>query len=99
MDAEFNARRRAEVADEISKWTVGGGIVTMALFPLALPILILTAVAVLPLLVPLLAVGVVAGLVALPILLLRKLGSLSRRRRAGRDRRAPEPSPKTAVGT
>jgi hypothetical protein len=88
------ARSRAELVDEISKWTVGGGIVLVALAPLALPILILTAVAVLPLLVPLLAVGVIA----LPILLLRKLGrslGLLRPRR----RTLGEPAPKPVAGT
>ena len=38
MNAESTARRRAEVIDEISKWTVGAGILTVALFPLAIPI-------------------------------------------------------------
>jgi hypothetical protein len=92
------ARSRAEIADEISKWTVGGGIVLVALFPLALPILILTAVAVLPLLVPLLAAGLVVGVIALPILLLRRLGralGLLRPRR----RTPGEPAPKTVPGT
>ena len=36
MNAESTARRRAEVTDEISKWTVGAGIITVALFPLAM---------------------------------------------------------------
>jgi hypothetical protein len=83
MDAESTARKRAEVADEISKWTVGGGIITMALFPLALPILALTAIAALPLLVPVLAMGLVAGVVYLPIRLVRGL----RRRRGPLDPR------------
>ena len=47
MESE-TARARAEVGDEIWKWTVGGGILLMALAPLALPILILTLVALLP---------------------------------------------------
>jgi hypothetical protein len=92
------ARSRAEIADEISKWTVGGGIILVALFPLTLPILILTAAAVLPLLVPLLAAGLVVGVIALPILLLRRLGralGLLRPRR----RTPGEPAPKTVAGT
>ncbi len=52
MDSE-TARARAQAADEIWKWTVGAGILVMALAPLALPILILTLVALLPLAVPL----------------------------------------------
>ena len=97
MDSEA-ARARAEIADEISKWTVGGGTVLIALFPLALPILILTAVAVLPLLVPLLAAGLVVGVIALPILLLRRLGRALGLLRP--PRRTPgEPGPKTLAGT
>jgi hypothetical protein len=83
MNAESTARARAEVADEISKWTVGGGVITFALFPLALPILILTGIAVLPLLLPALAVGLLIGVVAVPILAVRSLG-----RRAIRARRS-----------
>jgi hypothetical protein len=77
MNIDPKARRRAEVVDEVSKWTVGAGILTVALAPLALPILVLTAVALLPLLVPVLALGLVAGVVYLPIRLVRGI----RRRR------------------
>jgi hypothetical protein len=98
MESE-TARARAEVGDEIWKWTVGGGILLMALAPLALPILILTLIAVLPLVVPVLALGLVVGVIALPVLLIRKVGRSvsgfgSRRRR----RRLAEPSPKPATG-
>jgi hypothetical protein len=72
MNAE-SARKRAEVADEVSKWTVGAGIIAVALFPLAIPIVVLTAVALLPLLVPLAAIGVLAGVVALPVMVVRRL--------------------------
>jgi hypothetical protein len=72
MNAE-SARKRAEVADEVSKWTVGAGIIAVALFPLAIPIVVLTAVALLPLLVPLAAIGVLAGVVALPAMVVRRL--------------------------
>ena len=90
MDAETNARARAQSLDEIWKWTVGAGILLVALAPLALPILILTIVAALPLLVPLLAVGLLVGVLAIPIVLLRKAGHSLRRirpRRAGTARR------------
>ena len=86
MNAEPTARARAEVADEISKWSVGLGIITFALFPLALPILILTAIAVLPLLLPALALGLLIGLVALPILVVRSLGRAIRARRSKGER-------------
>ena len=84
MDAEMRARSRAETLDEIWKWTVGAGILLFALAPLSLPILILTIVAVLPLVVPMLAVGLVAGVIALPVLLIRKLRPRARRLRAQR---------------
>jgi hypothetical protein len=99
MKAETTPRSRAEIVDEVSKWTVGTGIVAVALFPLALPILILTLVAVLPLVVPLLAVGLVAGAVALPLMLLRKLGhSATGIRSRRRRRRSAEPAPQPVTG-
>jgi hypothetical protein len=75
----------AEVADTLSAWAVGAGVITIALAPLALPILALTAVAVLPLLVPVLAVAVVVALVALPVIAVRAgVRALARRRTARR---------------
>jgi hypothetical protein len=98
MNAETGPSR-LEVVDEVSKWGVGGGILVTALAPLALPILILTIVALLPLVVPLLALGLLAGVVALPIVLLRKLGRSFNRIRARRDRPTTgEPSPRPAAG-
>jgi hypothetical protein len=88
MNADSTARSRAEVADEISKWTVGLGIITFALFPLALPILILTAIAVLPLLLPAVAVGLLIGVVAVPILAVRSLGRRAIRARRSEGERA-----------
>jgi hypothetical protein len=97
MDAEARARSRAEVVDEASKWGVGAGILLLALFPLSLPILILTLVAVLPLVVPLLAIALLAGVVALPVMLVRKLGPSVRKLRPPRRRtRPPEPAPRAA---
>ena len=90
------ARSRDEIVDEVSKWGVGGGIITMALFPMALPFLILTLVALLPLAVPLLALGLVAGAIALPLMLIRKLGRSLRG--TGPERRRAERSSKPAVG-
>jgi hypothetical protein len=74
MNPELNPPSRAEVLEEVSKWTVGLGMVTMVLFPLALPIIALTAVALLPLVVPVLAVGLLAAVVVLPIRLIRRAG-------------------------
>ena len=91
MEAETSARARAQSLDEIWKWTVGAGILVVALAPLALPILILTIVATLPLLIPLLAVGLLVGALALPVLLLRKAGRRASRIRLRRHR-AAEPA-------
>lgn len=77
-----------ELVDEASNWAVGGGIVTMALFPLALPILALTAIALLPLLLPLLAAGLIAAIAGAPVLLVRRL----RRHRRGQRPNLRDPS-------
>jgi hypothetical protein len=105
MDAETRARSRAQNLDEIWKWTVGAGILLVALAPLSLPILILTIVATLPLLVPVLALGLLAGAVALLVLVFRKAGHTlmrigPRRRRPARPspERAAEPTPGPATG-
>ena len=78
MNTDSKARQRAEVIDEVSKWGVGAGIVTVALAPLAIPILVLTAAFVLPLLLPVIPLALIAGLVYLPVRLVR---SVRRRRR------------------
>jgi len=88
----------ADLADEASAWAVGGGILTMALFPLALPIILLTAAAAIPLLLVALAVGLVVAVVAAPILLLRRLRRpvrASRRSHNGRAGPAVVPRPAT----
>ena len=67
----------------------------MALAPLAIPMIALTAVAGLVLLAPVLAVGLLAGLIALPILLVRATVRqgirASRRIRASAGDGAPAP--------
>jgi membrane protein implicated in regulation of membrane protease activity len=83
MNPDSKAMRRAEVVDEVSKWGVGLGVVTVALFPLSIPFLLLTAVAVLPLLVPVLALALIAGIVAVPVVLVRRF---VRRRRPAQER-------------
>jgi hypothetical protein len=67
------ARRASpEALDELAKWTVGPGILIVALFPLAIPILVLTAVALIPLVLPVVALGLVVAVVAAPVLLVRR---------------------------
>jgi hypothetical protein len=69
----------SDVAHEVSVLAVGGGIIVTALFPLAIPILALTAVAMLPLLLPVVAVGLAVALLALPVLAVRGAGRWTRR--------------------
>jgi hypothetical protein len=87
MNAQSTQSPRGEVVDELSTWGVGWGMIIMVLAPLSIPILALTAVALLPLLVPVLAVGLLAGVVYLPIALIRRL---RRRSRLGRRDAAEE---------
>ncbi|MFL5892135.1 MAG: hypothetical protein ACJ75I_05270 [Solirubrobacterales bacterium] len=56
----MNHPSRGEMIDELSSWNVGAGIVTMALFPFALPGIVLAVAAALPLLalaLPLVLIG------------------------------------------
>ena len=87
MNGESKARDRAEAIEEFSKWGVGAGILVVALAPLAIPILVLTGVALLPLLVPLIPLALIAGLIYLPVRLVR---SVRRRRRPLRRGAAEE---------
>jgi hypothetical protein len=95
MNAESQAMKRAEVVDEVSKWGVGLGILIVALFPLSIPFLILTAVALLPLLVPVLALGLIAAIVALPAMLIRRIAR-RRRPQGGRHGSRQEIAPRPA---
>jgi hypothetical protein len=81
----------AELANELSTWAVGGGIITFALFPLALPIIALTAVALIPLAIPLVLLALVGGLAAAPVLAWRRL------RRSGRESRARRRGPERSA--
>jgi hypothetical protein len=73
---------------ETTGWMIGLGIVTMALFPFAIPGIALTIVAVIPLLLIGVAAALVAAIVAVPILLLRSVG----RRAIGAARTTPPPA-------
>lgn len=77
-----------DVVEEASAWALGGGVLTFALFPFALPILLLTVAFVLPFALAGLAIALVLSVVAAPILLVRRLWS-------ARDRGAPPPRPAT----
>jgi O-antigen ligase len=60
-----SSQSRNEALGEASKWLVGGGILTVALAPLALPGLVLAAVLALPVLLLALPIAVIAGAVLL----------------------------------
>jgi hypothetical protein len=88
----MNHPSRGELIDELSSWNVGGGIVTMALFPLALPGLVLALAAALPLLALAIPVLVIAGIGVGAFRLVRGLGRLAgrfRRRERSRDAEVP----------
>jgi hypothetical protein len=71
-----------DVVEEASAWAIGGGVLTFALFPFALPILLLTVA---------FAIALVLSVVAAPILLVRRL-------RSAMDRGAPaDPHPQTPL--
>jgi hypothetical protein len=71
-----------DLVEEASAWALGGGVLTFALFPFALPILLLTVALVLPFALAGLAIALVLSLLAAPILLVRRL-------RSAMDRGAP----------
>ncbi len=102
-----SSNTRIETVSEVTGWLVAGGILTMALFPLALPFIILTVVALLPLALPVVAIGLIAAVVALPVLAVRTVGrrvaGARRRRDAGRHGGAEATpgwvgSPRTGIG-
>lgn len=57
---------------EASAWALGAGVITFALFPFALPILLLTVAFVLPFVLAGLAIALALAVVAAPILLVRR---------------------------
>ena len=72
---------RTELTNEASAWLVGGGVISVALFPLALPALILTVLAVITFLVPAIVAGLLVAVGALSIRLIRGLARRAHPRR------------------
>ena len=68
MRASYTNPSTADLVDGALAVAAGNGVVTLALFPLAIPILALTVVA----LIPLLQIALVGGLIAAPFLLLAR---------------------------
>lgn len=89
MQIDPATRSKVEVVDEVSKWGVGLGILIVALAPLSIPILVLTAAFLVPLLIPVLAIGLLAA----PVLLVRAVVRRSRGRRRKSARKQPHPHP------
>jgi hypothetical protein len=89
MTTRQNTESAALTTTGIAAVIAGGGVVTFALFPLAIPFLVLTAVFTAPLaliaIVPALAVGFVAAIV----LAMRAIARRLARRRGGGPPREP----------
>jgi hypothetical protein len=81
----------SDLLEGASAVLMGGGIVILALFPLAIPALALLALAAIPLVALALAGALIAGLVLLPVRLIRLANGARRRRVAG------EPAPSRAA--
>ena len=73
MNSDLRSPSTAEVIDEASKWGVGAGILVVAIAPLAIPILVLTLATLALLAVPAIPLVLIAGLVYLPIRVVRGL--------------------------
>jgi hypothetical protein len=95
--AVMNRITPGEIVDEASNWLAGGGIVTMALAPLALPGIALLLVAAVPLLALALAAGLLAGAVIGPIVLVRAIAR--RVSGVGRPKRVRREALPVAVST
>jgi hypothetical protein len=102
MSNGADAPSRADVAGELSAWAVGGGVLTAALFPLAIPILALTAVAALPLVAVALVAGLAAALLMLPVLavrgLIRRVSAARRAASPARQQASAHQAPSQALG-
>jgi hypothetical protein len=82
MNSSATEQPRANAFVEICGWIVGGGVVMMVLFPLAIPILVLTAVFTAPLAILGVLAALPLGLIAAVVLAIRATW----RSRAGRGR-------------
>ena len=91
MDAQPDTRPRTETVFGIATALTGLGVLGLALFPLALPIVILTGA----LLIPLLPLAALAALAGAAVLMIRGIGHRVRQGARASRRRAPSTS---AVG-
>jgi hypothetical protein len=88
MNTDRSSPSTAEMIDEFSKWGVGAGILTVALAPLAIPFIVLTLATLAILAVPAIPILLIAGLVYVPVRLVR--GLRRRRKSLGRGSAADE---------
>jgi Flp pilus assembly protein TadB len=72
-----------ELFEQFSKLGVGLNVLMVQLFPLALPLLLLTLVTLVVVAIPLIAIGLLLGLAALPVVAIRRRRGRHRGRRAG----------------
>jgi hypothetical protein len=100
MAAGSTPPRSIDLIEGTGAALVGGGVVTMALFPLAIPMVALLAVAALPLLLLAVAGALLAAVLAAPVLLLRALwrSSLPSPRGMRHHRTTPRPREELANG-
>jgi hypothetical protein len=75
MPSEPTTQSSTDLINGASVALVGAGVLTFALFPLAVPLLILTGIALVPLLIPVVAIGILAAAIVLPIRVARSLRS------------------------
>lgn len=83
MDIDAKVRERNEVIEEYSKWGVGAGILAVALAPLAIPILVLTLATLVLLAVPVIPLALLAGLIYIPVRVVRGIRARRRPLRRG----------------
>jgi hypothetical protein len=83
MNIEHGSPTNAEVIDEASKWGVGAGILVVALAPLAIPILVLTLAALVVMAIPAIPLALIAGLIYLPVRIVRGIRARRRPLRRG----------------
>ena len=72
-------RSLLDLLEEVTSGLVGAGLILFVLFPFAIPIILLTVVALLPVLVVGVVFGLLAAVVAAPFLLVRRIWRALRR--------------------
>jgi membrane protein implicated in regulation of membrane protease activity len=96
MSTNSAIRPSTDPLETASALLVGGGILTMALFPLALPMIALLAIAAIPLLLIGLLAALAAAVLAAPVIAVRRLRRRLTREQLPRTGKVSEPGP--AVG-